>query len=217
MDMRVVNRLRDIRELEVASTVTGPLAGYLRGLLLQLHGVFGGGAAAEEFSLEEVGPLVLLEEGDCAESLREVGPHGTGGLPGLCPEFVERLDLGGTRYYKLGVMTNNEYLVHVFMRADGQDPATLEWLEQESTAFEETVEQDAPEAPECLGVDYRLVWDEAELHNCAAEVLGRNLTSDELSALRTIIHEDLDERTWDYDIREALERLQCKLEGRCGE
>ncbi|OPY55798.1 MAG: hypothetical protein A4E55_02386 [Pelotomaculum sp. PtaU1.Bin035] len=128
--MKTVKVLADIQMLRSSQALTEPLLDHLEEYFGELHSALGDGEPLQEFSLEEHGYFVILEPGDDARDLSEVGLNPQdGGLLGTGPEWVEVKNLhGGLRYYQAAVLYDNEFMM-IFYSAVGQfDQETEEFL-----------------------------------------------------------------------------------------
>lgn len=91
------------------------------------------GAGIEEFSLRDIGPIVVLEPGDNVRDLEEIGLNPEdGGLLGTAPEWVELMEREGQKFYSMVIMLNNEYAINVYCPPDAVDDETQRWLEEQA-------------------------------------------------------------------------------------
>ena len=67
-------------------------------------------AVPNQVSLEDHGPIFLLEPGDNPKGMAPAGiPSHIGGLLGVIPEYVEEVNLDGKTFWKALVVLGNSY------------------------------------------------------------------------------------------------------------
>jgi len=132
--MQTIKKLSDIERLRVRKLVDKNLLNHLETYFRELHGSLGNGDALEKFSLEEHGYIVILESGDDARGLADVGLNPEeGGILGSCPEWVEVKTLDdGTNLYQIGVLYNNEYMMIFYSKVSQFDEEIENFLLEHS-------------------------------------------------------------------------------------
>ncbi|WP_174705161.1 hypothetical protein [Desulfocucumis palustris] len=91
------------------------------------------GASIEEFSLRDIGPIVVLEPGDNVRDLEEIGLNSEDGGPlGAASEWVELMERDGQKFYSLVIVLNNEYAINIYCPPDAADDEALQWLEEQA-------------------------------------------------------------------------------------
>lgn len=80
----------------------------------------------EDFSLEEHGPIIILEKTDDLENLKETGVEN---LYLSVPEWVEMIQLKNLTICQIAILCNNEYmeLFYITYPVEGR---LQQWLEQ---------------------------------------------------------------------------------------
>ncbi len=92
---------------------------------------------AEDFSLEDSGYIVVLEEGDDVRDLSSVGLNPEDeGLLGSIPEYVEKYSAGSIDYYKIVILYDNEYIMTFFSQVDIHDQEVEDWLAEHARESE---------------------------------------------------------------------------------
>lgn len=125
-----VKTAQDVERLRREGALNSRYLEYLEELFGQLHGALSDGSQVE-FSLESHGYIVVIERGDDPRNLSGVG-LGAGGLLDAWPEFVEVVDCGDLRLYKVAVLYDNEYMM-LFLSEVGQlDQEAEDWLKDQA-------------------------------------------------------------------------------------
>lgn len=90
---------------------------YLEAYYKELWESLGDEEAIEEFSLEDHGYIVILEETDNIQDLSEVGlSKKDEGLLGVIPEWIELKEFeDGSSYYEILILYNNEYAMIFYL------------------------------------------------------------------------------------------------------
>ncbi|CAJ1001060.1 hypothetical protein [Brevibacillus aydinogluensis] len=133
--MRTIKTHADLRCLRQAQVFSEPFTSYLEEEFLQLKEAFDFDGADEQFTLDMYGYMVVLEKGDNLRDLSVVGlRREEGGLLGSLPEFVEKIERDGERWYKVVVIYTNEYGMAFFVPAEAiaDDEQVASWLEEQA-------------------------------------------------------------------------------------
>ena len=102
-------------------------------------------AVPKEVSLDDHGPIFLLEPGDNTRGMAPAGiPSHIGGLLGLIPEYVEEVNLDGKIFWKALVVLGNSYAPTYWIPV-GMDPELDQHLAKclDETTASPTSAQDA--------------------------------------------------------------------------
>ncbi len=127
--MLTVRTAQDVGRLRRDGALNPRYLEYLEELFGQLQGALSTGDEGE-FNLESHGYIVVIGKEDNPRGLPGVG-LGTGGLLASWPEFVEVVDIGDVRLYKVAVLYDNEYMM-LFLSEVGQfDEETESWLQDQ--------------------------------------------------------------------------------------
>lgn len=93
--MIVINRMEDIKKYEEDCKLDNDLGKEIERYFKELTVSFTGTKKFDEFSLEEVGPIIVLEEKDDLENLERTGlTQESDGIFATVPESVEILQIG---------------------------------------------------------------------------------------------------------------------------
>lgn len=133
--MRTIKTYADLQCLRKAQVFSEPFTSYLEEEFLQLQEAFDFDGADEQFTLDMYGYMVVLEKGDNLRDLSVVGlRREEGGLLGSLPEFVEKIERDGERWYKVVVIYTNEYGMAFFVPAEAiaDDEQVASWLEEQA-------------------------------------------------------------------------------------
>lgn len=143
--MRIIQMYKDLQVLKQTNVLSDSYMAFLEG---EWHGLFEALSTdvnINQFSLQEHGYIVCLEAGDC--NLEPVG------LPeGLCqswPEYVEKISLGDTALYRIGILYNNEFMMLFYSIVGTLDTETENWLAEHAepiTPFRKDENTDANES-----------------------------------------------------------------------
>ena len=125
--MHIINSLSDIRKLNVSKLISEPLARHLERKLAALKTVLEPDGKIEDFSLAMHGPFGVLEAGD--RSLSAIGLPES--LAEVMPEWVSRLSVAGEVYYVLYVMSDNDYIVQVYLPDSIVEGTIRAWLDEQ--------------------------------------------------------------------------------------
>lgn len=131
--MRTIKTLADVRCLQEAKVFSPTFLSYLKEEFLGLKEAFDFDGLDEEFALDHYGFMVVLEKGDNLRDLSVVGlSREDGGLLGSLPEFVEKVERNGERWYKVVVIYTNEYGMAFYVPAEAisNDNEIQNWLEE---------------------------------------------------------------------------------------
>lgn len=128
--LRIIRTRADIDCLRGGSAIDEPFLQTLEAHFNQLVAGLGNGASAADYDVSADNPLVVLEPGDNASDLRTAGVHG--GLTGLWPEYVDPLDVGGRRWYRVAQLFTNDYMVWLYVRAGDFGDEVDRWLAEQA-------------------------------------------------------------------------------------
>jgi len=119
--MRIICNDQDLKLLELHRAITPNLLLFLRDDLAQnLSWICE--AVPNEVSLDDHGPIFLLELGDNPRGMAPAGiPSRIGGLLGLIPEYVEEVNLDDNMFWKALVVIGNSYAPTYWIPV-GMDP-----------------------------------------------------------------------------------------------
>ncbi|TYO95505.1 hypothetical protein [Desulfallas thermosapovorans] len=130
--MRVIKTMADISLLRKAGALNPELIDEVEKQLKEVFQNLGGDDLGN-FSLKDVGPIVVLEAGDNVRDLAEIGLNPKdGGLLGAPPEWADTLEIGGEKTHVMVVVINNEYALSVFCPANVLDEKAAAALDLES-------------------------------------------------------------------------------------
>lgn len=104
-----INTLNDIGMTE---NLSKDFKEHLKGYFIELNQNIDKETSKEEFSLEDYGPIIILEpEKDDCRNLSDVGLNeDEEGILGVMPEYVNEVDLNKNEgYFQFLVLCNNEY------------------------------------------------------------------------------------------------------------
>lgn len=131
--MRTIKTIADLRYLQHATAFPYSFLSYLEEEFRGLKEAFDFDGLEEDFTLDMYGFMVVLEKGDNLRDLSVVGLHReNSGLLGSLPEFVEKIELESTLWYKVVVIYTNEYgmVFYVPNEAVADDEEIQKWLEE---------------------------------------------------------------------------------------
>lgn len=131
--MHIINTFDNIQCLKGSGMISKPLASHLEKKLAALRVALEPETELTDFSLAMHGPLWILEIGE--RSLSPIGLPDS--LGNVIPEWVSRLKLGEEVYYVLYVMSDNDYVVQIYIHDAAVDGAIREWLAEQSVEEEE--------------------------------------------------------------------------------
>lgn len=131
--MRIIKTMDDISLLRQAEALSPILLDEIERQLTTVHENVNDGAGIEEFSLRDIGPIVVLEPGDNVRDLEEIGLNSEdGGLLGTAPEWVELLERAGQKFYSIILVINNEFSLNIYCLPETVDNETKLWLEEQA-------------------------------------------------------------------------------------
>ena len=133
--MLTIKALRHITSAKRHHRLPDSLVVFLEKTFRELHVVHEPKVALKDFSLEMYGPIYVIEAGiDNAQSLWKLGllPEESGMIHCI-PEWVEKIDLGDYRFWRIGVMVDNDYLFQVILPVNEFGPYLEQWLEEQMT------------------------------------------------------------------------------------
>ena len=125
--MHIVNTFGDIHKLKASGVISQPLARHLERKLAALKVALEPETDMAEFSLAMHGPFGILEAGD--KNLSAIGLSES--LAEVMPEWVSRLEVSGEVYYVLYVMSDNDYVVQVYLPDDIVEGTIRAWLNEQ--------------------------------------------------------------------------------------
>lgn len=133
--MRIINTLADITLLEKTNTLPQDYLNLIRQHFKDLMDFNCDGETEEEFTLEQCGPIIVLEPGDNVKDLSIVGLNSREkGLLGTVPETVEQIDLDGSLIWKVLIVYNDSYVPTFFLRSGAFGEEVEEFLTKEMEA-----------------------------------------------------------------------------------
>jgi len=131
--MRIVKTMEDISLLRQAGALAPVLLDEIERQLTTVYKNVNDGADIGNFSLRDIGPVVVLEPGDNVRDLEEIGLNPEdGGLLGSAPEWVELMERAGQKFYSMVIVLNNEYAINVYCPPGAADDETQRWLEEQA-------------------------------------------------------------------------------------
>lgn len=116
--MRIIKTMKDIKLLREAEAVNEKILEEIEEHFKHIYKNLGEdeGAALEEFSLVDSGIIVLLEAGDNAADLSEIGLNPEeNGLLGATPEWINEQKLDDCTLITACILCNNEYALSIFL------------------------------------------------------------------------------------------------------
>ena len=125
--MQIIKTIGDIQRIEASKMISAPLARHLEKKLAALRQALEPETDLTDFSLAVHGPLGVLEAGD--KSLSAIGLPET--LAEVMPEWVSRLAVAGEVYYILYVMSDNDYVVQVYLPDAILEETVRAWLDEQ--------------------------------------------------------------------------------------
>ena len=125
--MHIINGLSDIRQLKASNMISEPLARHLEKKIVALRQALEPETDMADFSLAMHGPFGVLEAGD--KNLTAIGLPES--LAEVMPEWVSRLEVVGEVYYVLYVMSDNDYVVQVYLPDAILEETVRAWLAEQ--------------------------------------------------------------------------------------
>lgn len=122
--MHIINTIHNIQCLKTRGMISKPLARHLGKKLAALRMALEPETDMADFSLVTHGPLGVLEPGD--KSLGAIGLPEP--LAEVMPEWVSRLTVADEIYYVLYVMTDNDYVMQVYLPDSIVEDTIRAWL-----------------------------------------------------------------------------------------
>jgi hypothetical protein len=121
--------MKDMKKYEGDCKLDNELGREIERYFKELTVSFTGTKKFDEFSLEEEGPIVVLEEKDDLENLEGIGwTQESGGIFSTVPETVEILQIGDRSFYKIIVICNNSYGLVFYSRVNRHGARFENWL-----------------------------------------------------------------------------------------
>lgn len=129
--MLTIKMLCDIEKLKRESRLPISLVQFLEKTFRELHEAYESETDIDQFFLSLHGPLyVLMADQNETESLKQIGFNSDESGIAFCqPEWVEKVDLGDHLVWRIGVMTDNDYLFQVILPVNEFGPDVESWLE----------------------------------------------------------------------------------------
>ncbi|SNY26828.1 hypothetical protein SAMN06265827_11059 [Orenia metallireducens] len=142
--MKKIKTLADLKKLHKEGDIKEEILNYLESYFYKLAESLGNNVAPEEFSLEEHGYFVLLENDNDLQlaKLKEVGL--IEGLFNCRFEFVEEIKLDNISLHKVSVLYDNDYMMMFFIEAKEFSQEVQEWLKENSDTIEYGDIEDVP-------------------------------------------------------------------------
>ena len=125
--MYIIKTIADIERLRANHLISESLAIHLEKKLVALRVALEPETDMTEFSLTMHGPFGILEAGD--KNLSAIGLPQS--LAEIMPEWVSRLALSGEVYYILYVLTDNDYVVQVYLPDAILEATVRAWLDEQ--------------------------------------------------------------------------------------
>lgn len=122
----------DIERLKRQSMLPNSLVQFLEKTFRELHEAYESETDFDRFSLEMHGPIYVLEaDQDETERLKQIGFYrDESGIAFCQPEWVEKIDLGDRWVWRIGIMTDNDYLFQVILPVNKFGAEIEQWLEE---------------------------------------------------------------------------------------
>lgn len=133
--MLIIKTLNNIVCAKLERGLPESLVAFLERTLSELHEALEPETDFDQFSLEMYGPIYVLESGlDNCTSLSKLGlfPNESG-MVSYQPEWAEKNDIGDHLHWRVGVMTDNDYLFQVILPVNEFGPEVEQWLEELSS------------------------------------------------------------------------------------
>lgn len=142
--MKKIKTLTDLKKLKKEGNIKEEILTYLQDYFCKLAESLGNNSLPEEFSLEEHGYFVLLENNNDLqpERIREVGL--TEGLFNCRFEFIEEIKLDNIVLFKISILYCNDYMMNLFLEADRFSQEVQEWLNENKDTTEYGDTDDVP-------------------------------------------------------------------------
>ena len=125
--MHIINTFDNIQCLKASGMISEPLARHLEKKLAALRQALEPETDMAEFSLVKHGPFGILEKDD--KNLSAIGFSEC--LAEVMPEWVSRLEVSGEVYYVLYVMSDNDYVVQVYLPDSIVEGTIRAWLDEQ--------------------------------------------------------------------------------------
>ena len=115
--MIIINTQSDLDVFQQQGNYPGVFADYLQARFIELKGCMEEFFEGEgEFSLEEFGPLYVLQKTDNLRDLSEVGFNACdNGIFGDVPEEVSLIQAPDFSFYEVQIAFNNSFLPHFYL------------------------------------------------------------------------------------------------------
>lgn len=130
--MLTIRTHRNIASAKRQRRLPDTLVEFLEKTFRELHVALEPDVPLKCFSLEMHGPIYVLEASvDTLMSLRKRGLLPDEGEMDSCqPEWVEKIDLGDHLIWRIGIMTDNDYLYQLILPVNEFGPELEQWLEE---------------------------------------------------------------------------------------
>lgn len=131
--MRIIKTMRDIELLKKAAIVDNQILYEIEKDFRNIYYNVDVGVILEEFSLVEIGLILLLEPGDNVSDLEEIGldPE-ENGLLGAIPEFIDEQKLANCTLMTACILCNNEYALNIFFEKGKFGDKVEKWIVENS-------------------------------------------------------------------------------------
>lgn len=130
--MRIIKNMKDIELLKEVSTVKSDILQIIEGYFKTIYNNYEHETITlQEFTLNDIGVIVLLEAGDNVADLQEIGLNPkVGGLLGAFPEWLSVIKHENCTLIEACILYNNEYALSLFFEREqfGQDVEN--WIEE---------------------------------------------------------------------------------------
>lgn len=143
--MHMIRTFSNLLELKEAAALHPTFAHYLQAQFLSLYATFADNQSLTAFSLESIGPMVVLSP--CESNLQLLGM--TEELLTVHTEFVERVRLPRVDLYRWGVMTDNDFVLLLYSIVGSQKSELEAWLADQAEPIDasDTVEEPNTQPP----------------------------------------------------------------------
>ena len=130
--MLTIKMLSDFEKLKREARIPNSLIEVLEEIFKGLHEAHDPEVSLNQFSLSTHGPIYILERGwDNLVDLGKIGLYPEKNrIMGHRPEWVERINPSDCRYWRIGVMADNDYLFQVILQADVFGRVLDQWLRE---------------------------------------------------------------------------------------
>lgn len=130
-----IKTFNDVSKLQENSQISSSISKYIKELFYQLYNDLSyEEETINEFTLEELGYIVILQKENNIRDLREIGLNPeTKGLLGSSPEYVELKTLeDSTQIYNIMVIYDNNYIMTFIVDRSMLDNEVDAWLKDQA-------------------------------------------------------------------------------------